>query len=261
MKRVATALVLIPAVVWLVLKGPEWAFSTALAVVGALAFWEFDQLAAKCGTQLGRAGTLVGVAAGLAMMLAPLPGIVAVLIALVGMTLAMRAPDLGRALITGAAFTLGVIYIFGAWRCAIDLRAINPHWLMFAILLSWVGDTAALYAGRAFGKHKLAPRVSPAKTWEGAIASVVAAVAAGAIYAHYLMPTVAIVTAVGFAAVGNIAGQLGDLAESALKRGAAVKDSGSSLPGHGGWLDRIDATLFSVPAVYALLKYLLLASA
>src|SRR5258706_3770980 len=107
MKRVATALVLIPAVVWLVLKGPEWAFSTALAVVGALAFWEFDQLAAKCGTQLGRAGTLVGVAAGLAIMAAPPPGILAVLIALVGMTLAKLAPDLGDRLITRDAIYLG----------------------------------------------------------------------------------------------------------------------------------------------------------
>lgn len=255
MKRVATALVLIPAVVWLVLKGPEWALSTTLAVVGALAFWEFDQITAKCGAQLGRAGLVVGTAAGVAMMLAPLPGIVAVLIVLSGMTLAMRAPDLGKSLISGAAFALGVIYIFGAWRCAIELRVINPHWLMFAVLLSWVGDTAALYVGRAFGRHKLAPRVSPSKTWEGAIASTIGAMVAGLVYAHYLMPQVPIAMVLLVGAVGNIAGQIGDLAESALKRGAGVKDSGSSLPGHGGWLDRIDATLFSVPVVYALLKY------
>jgi phosphatidate cytidylyltransferase len=73
------------------------------------------------------------------------------------------------------------------------------------------------------------------------------------------MPSVPLAIVLGFGAAGNIAGQIGDLAESALKRGAGVKDSGSTLPGHGGWLDRIDATLFSVPAVYALLKYTLLA--
>jgi phosphatidate cytidylyltransferase len=256
MKRIATALVLIPAVTWVVLRGPEWALAATLAIVGAFAFLEYEQLAGQCGAE--RSG-FFGLAAGLALLLAPQPGIVAVVIALGGMLLAIRASDLSRALVSGGAFTLGVIYIFGAWRCALDLHAINPHWLMFAILLSWVGDTAALYVGRAFGRHKLAPRLSPAKTWEGGIASVLAAVAGGAIYAHYLMPSVPLAIVLGFGAAGNIAGQIGDLAESALKRGAGVKDSGSTLPGHGGWLDRIDATLFSVPAVYALLKYTLLA--
>jgi phosphatidate cytidylyltransferase len=118
-----------------------------------------------------------------------------------------------------------------------------------------VGDTAALYAGRAFGKHKLAPRISPGKTWEGSVASVIASVAVGAIYAHYFIPASPLWLALALGAAGNIAGQIGDLAESAMKRGAGVKDSGTSLPGHGGWLDRIDATLFSVPTVYALLLF------
>ena len=172
------------------------------------------------------------------------------------MTLAMRVANLPGAMAAGAVFTLGVVYIFGAFRCAIDLRVIDPNWLMFALLLSWAGDTAALYIGKAFGRHKLAPRVSPAKTWEGAVGSVGGGILAGWIYAHYLIPTAPVGMVIGIAAAGNIAGQIGDLCESAMKRGAGVKDSGNTLPGHGGWLDRIDSTLFSVPVVYAMVLYL-----
>jgi phosphatidate cytidylyltransferase len=154
-------------------------------------------------------------------------------------------------------FALGVVYIFGSFRCAIELRAIDANWMMFALLLSWIGDTAAMYVGKAFGKHALAPQVSPSKTWEGAVASVVGGVAGGFVYAHYLIPAAPAWLVLVLAASGNIAGQLGDLCESAMKRGAGVKDSGSSLPGHGGWLDRIDSSLFSIPVVYALVSVFL----
>jgi phosphatidate cytidylyltransferase len=157
-----------------------------------------------------------------------------------------------------AAFLLGVVYIFGAWRSAMGLREINPHWLMIALLVSWAGDTAALYVGRACGRHKLAPRVSPQKTWEGFAGSVVGGTAAAWAYAHYLIPSAPWWGVLALGAGANIAGQLGDLCESAFKRGAGVKDSGTTLPGHGGWLDRIDSSLFSVPVTYVTLKYLLL---
>jgi len=249
MTRILTALVLIPAFVWLSLFAPGWAFQIAMAAVGLLAFWEFDHIAEANG--IARGG-YAGMIAGLALMLAPRPEIVVVLVALLGMTLAMRVANLPGAMAAGAVFTLGVVYIFGAFRCAIDLRVIDPNWLMFALLLSWAGDTAALYIGKAFGRHKLAPRVSPAKTWEGAVGSVGGGILAGWIYAHYLIPTAPVGMVIGIAAAGNIAGQIGDLCESAMKRGAGVKDSGNTLPGHGGWLDRIDSTLFSVPVVYAM---------
>ena len=151
----------------------------------------------------------------------------------------------------------GVAYIGGAWFCAFKLREIHPAWLLFAFLLCWAGDTAALYIGKNFGKHKLAPVVSPGKTWEGAIASVVGGVLVGVLYLHYFIPALSINTILIIAALGNIAGQIGDLIESAYKRWGGVKDSGSSLPGHGGWLDRIDSSLLSVPAVYGLARLLL----
>ena len=248
MTRILTALVLIPAFVWLALFAPGWAFRVVLAAVGLIAFREFDHIAEENG--IARSG-YAGMIAGLALMFAPRPEIVVVLAGLLGMTLAMRVANLSGAMAAGAAFTLGIVYIFGSFRCAIDLRAIDPNWLMFALLLSWAGDTAALYIGKAFGRHNLAPRVSPAKTWEGAIGSVGGGILAGWVYAHYLIPAAPVGMVIGIAAAGNIAGQIGDLCESAMKRGAGVKDSGNTLPGHGGWLDRIDSTLFSVPVVYA----------
>ena len=253
MKRIATALVLLPAVVWMVLAAPGWAFVAFLAAVALIAFHEFDQIAGMQG--IARAGW-PGMAAGLVLLLSPEPFIVTAVLTLAALTLALRVADLAGMLKSAAAFLLGVLYIFGAMRCAVGLREINPHWLMIALLVSWAGDTAALYVGRAFGRHKFAPRISPGKTWEGCMGSVVGGTLAATVYAHYLIAPAPVAGVLALAAGANIAGQIGDLCESALKRGAGVKDSGSSLPGHGGWLDRIDSTLFSVPVVYAVLKFL-----
>jgi len=255
MKRIATAVVLLPLIIWMVLRAPPLAFDALLVAVGLIAFYEFDQIAAAQG--IVRAG-IPGMAAGIALLFAPEPFLVIILIALLAMSLAMLPQDLAKSLPSAGAFVLGVVYIFGAWRSAIGLREINPHWLMIALLVSWAGDTAALYVGKSIGRHKLAPHVSPNKTWEGAIGSVIAGTAAAGIYAHYLIPPAALWGVLAVGAGANIAGQLGDLCESAFKRGANVKDSGTTLPGHGGWLDRIDSSLFSVPVTYAVLKYLLL---
>jgi phosphatidate cytidylyltransferase len=251
MIRVVTALILIPFIAWVTLASPQWVFFAVLAITGLLAYSEFDNIVASNGIM--RAG-LPGMAAGLVLLAAPNSAVVLVLVTLLGMVLAMRVQNLAAALPAAGSFSLGIIYVFGAWRCAADLRAVNAHWLLFAMLLSWSGDTAAFYVGRSFGKHKMAPSVSPAKSWEGSAGSVAGAMLAGGIYAHYLIPEAPLAQALVLAAAGNIAGQLGDLCESALKRGAGVKDSGTLLPGHGGWLDRIDSSLFSVPVVYALIE-------
>ena len=168
----------------------------------------------------------------------------------------LRSRDLAEALPYAGALLLGVVYTYGALRCAVDLRAINPYWALFALSLNWVGDIAALYVGKALGRHKLAPRISPAKTWEGAIGSVLASVGYAAVYFPKLLPAVPLPEALAIAAVANIAGQFGDLAESSFKRGAGVKDSGNLLPGHGGWLDRVDSSLFALPVVYFLVSNL-----
>jgi phosphatidate cytidylyltransferase len=254
MKRIATAIILIPVFVYLILYARQEFFLAAVVIVAALLFHEFSALVAL--HNIPPPG-IFGYAAGLALLALPQWGVpFLVIIALLAMSLALRSRDLSEALPYAGALLLGVLYTFGAMRCAIDLRAINPAWMLFALSLNWVGDTAALYAGRSFGKHKLAPHVSPNKSWEGAIASVIASIVYAAIYFPKLLPDVPLLEALAIAAAGNVAGQIGDLAESALKRGAHVKDSGSSLPGHGGWLDRVDSGLFAIPVIYFLVANL-----
>jgi len=124
----------------------------------------------------------------------------------------------------------------------------GPLLLLFALVITWVGDSAAYFAGRSIGKHTLAPHLSPKKTWEGTLASFLGSLVVGLAFARFMaMPLPHLL---GMAAVGNIAGQVGDLLESAYKRSAGIKDSGSILPGHGGVLDRIDALILAIPVVW-----------
>jgi phosphatidate cytidylyltransferase len=114
----------------------------------------------------------------------------------------------------------------------------------------WVGDSAAYYGGRIFGRHTLAPRISPKKTVEGAVAGLAGSVAAGVFLERWLISNERVLSMALICLVAAIAGQIGDLAESALKRSAGVKDSSSLLPGHGGMLDRLDSLLFAAPVFY-----------
>jgi phosphatidate cytidylyltransferase len=248
MKRVLTALLLIPFFCYIVLWAPHWAFLVIVAAVAVLCFREYSELAALHG--IAKPG-LFGYAAGLLVLLLPgKDGAFFVLIAIAAMALALRSREMADALPDAAAVLLGVAYVFGSLRCGVELRSVNPYWLFFALSLNWAGDIAALYVGRAFGRHKLAPEVSPGKSWEGAIGSTVASVIYGAVYFRWLLPATPLAEALGLTVIANIAGQLGDLCESAIKRGAGVKDSGNLLPGHGGWLDRVDSSLFALPVVY-----------
>jgi phosphatidate cytidylyltransferase len=173
---------------------------------------------------------------------------------LIALCLPLFSADMERSFIKAAALVLGVAYIFGAWRTGILLRGISRHWLLFGLMINWVGDTGAYYIGKNFGRHKLMPRVSPGKSWEGAIASVLSSVLFGIIYLPLAIRGTPLWIAAVFAVVANVAGQVGDLAESAIKRSAGVKDSGAMLPGHGGLLDRLDSTMFALPVLYALLQ-------
>jgi phosphatidate cytidylyltransferase len=252
MKRLLTAVALIPIILYVVLAAHSWVFLGVVIAVALLCYREYNGIAAAYG--FGAPGPL-GYGFGLVLLGASGNGAWGALlgVALTAFLFAMRDPDLSKGLPRASLLITGVIYIFGCWKCAVILHEINPHWLMFALLLNWVGDAGAYYIGRALGKHKLAPRVSPNKTWEGAIASVVFAVLLAGAYIVYFAH-VSIPLAIAVTAAANIAGQLGDLAESAMKRGAGVKDSGNSLPGHGGWLDRVDSTLFAMPVIWAFLK-------
>src|SRR5450755_2706882 len=248
MKRVLTALLLIPTFCYLILWAPLAAFLAAVAVVAILCFREYADLVSL--HHIEKPGVF-GYVAGLLVLF--LPGkdfAFLVLVAILAMALALRSRELGQSLPAAATLLLGVVYVFGSLRCGVDLHGISQYWLFFALSLNWVGDIAALYVGRLIGRHKMAPRVSPGKSWEGAAASVTASVVYGALYFPRLLPSVPLLEGLGLTALANIAGQFGDLCESGLKRGAGVKDSGTLLPGHGGWLDRVDSSLFALPVIY-----------
>jgi phosphatidate cytidylyltransferase len=248
MKRVLTALLLAPPIVYLVLAGHPLLLLVVTAAVAVLTYYEFTSIAAAHG--LNSAGPL-GYAAGL--LLLALPGIHAGAIAgfaILALVKALGTAELARVLPQAAGFTLGVAYVFGPWRCGLALHAINPHWLMYALAITWLGDMAAYVVGSMAGRHKMAPRISPAKSWEGAAASMAMSLLFGVLYLQRVISSVPLLEVIGLTVVASAAGQLGDLCESAIKRGAGVKDSGSLLPGHGGWLDRVDASLFTMPVVY-----------
>ncbi len=248
MKRLLTAAVLIPFILYVVYLGQTWLLFGVTALVALICFSEYSGLAAGYGvTKPGP----VGYAAGLLILaMKPEDGyLILTLVAVIALSLVLRLEDLHQALPHAAFLLFGIVYIFGAWKFAILLRAASPHWLAFALILNWVGDGFAYYIGKSFGRHRLATRISPNKTWEGSIASLAGSMLFGVLYLNRTL-SVPMFEGALLTAAANIAGQAGDLAESALKRGANVKDSSSLLPGHGGLLDRVDSTLFALPVVY-----------
>lgn len=252
MKRVLTALILIPFILWVVLFGPYLAFLAVLATIAVLCYYEYSGIVSAYGIE--HPGP-VGYGAGLLMLVTPQADVTLItLLAMLAMALTLRLDDLARSLPQAAALVFGLAYVFGSWRTAAGLRAVSSYWLFFALTINWVGDTAAYYVGRAIGRHKLARRISPGKSWEGAAASVAGTMLYAYFYLTRLLPEFPLPQGLAIAAAGNIAGQIGDLAESALKRGAGLKDSGSMLPGHGGWLDRVDSSLFAIPVIYFLVS-------
>ena len=158
------------------------------------------------------------------------------------------------------AFTLfGVLYVAGLGGYSLLIRNFGDgeRLIFFLLLIVWLGDIAAYYGGKDFGKKPLAPVVSPNKTMEGAIAGLVGSLAAGAIAGYWFLGHIAMAHCLLVALICGTIGQFGDLAESLLKRHAGIKNSGNVLPGHGGILDRIDSLLFAGPMFYCYFKLVL----
>lgn len=255
MTRVITAIGLITVALYLIFWAPSWLFLVAAVLMGLGCYWEYSGLVA--GHRIQRPG-IFGILAGLLLLFDSaytVPGLS--LLVIIALATALRYADLRDVLPQVACAFLGALYTFAPWHFATVLRSVSIHWLLFALALNWAGDSVAYYAGKSFGKHRLAPVVSPKKSWEGAIGSVVGSVVFGCLYMGHFMPAAALWKIAVIAIAANIAGQFGDLAESAMKRGAGVKDSGSILPGHGGLLDRVDSSLFALPVVYILLTILI----
>ena len=298
MKRVLTAALLIPLVLFAVFKAPLWLFALLIALVALLTTHEYLAMIVAYGMEpLPRTtyAMVVLVVGGVFISNDPtLLGyftwstwlfrcwtVLLLLSMAFGIPVVFRR-DLRMALPASAASAFAVVYIAAPLSLLIVMRhdEIQNFLVIFVLLATWAGDTGAYYAGRAFGRHKLAPVVSPNKTWEGSIASVLATILAAFVLFHFhaqisswfggpktadlLSPSkswqghsatisstmVPWLQLVLLGIITNVAAQFGDLFESAIKRGAQVKDSGSLLPGHGGMLDRIDALLFAIPAVW-----------
>jgi phosphatidate cytidylyltransferase len=293
-KRVLTAIVLIPLVIVVLFRAPLWLFTLLVMAVAVLASREYLDIARANGLvpfrrlsylfvvcvflvafsvaemtasnyDLALSLTVTSFGAGALLLVIASPFILLVT--------GMQREPLSRSLPDAAASFLLIPYVAVALASIVLVRSYTNGalFLLFTMLLVWTGDTAAYYVGRAFGKTKLAPRVSPGKTWEGTIASTVGAVIVALVLFRYLRPIdlglarihllppstalyayapperPPVLSVVAFAVCVNVAAQLGDLVESMLKRGGGVKDSGTLLPGHGGVLDRIDALLFAMP--------------
>ncbi len=260
MKRALTALVLVPVAIYAVMFAPSQVFLAVDAIFAVLCFREYARITDTWA--------MPGYVAGILILIAPLnqAALILFLTALAALCLTLSAADFAKGAAQSAALVMGVAYIFGSWKTAILLHEVDGpayeglaagrYWLMFALVVNWIGDTGAYYVGRSIGRHKLAPHVSPGKSWEGAIASAATGIIFGAIFLPLTITNMPVWIAGLIAVIANAAGQVGDLAESALKRGAGVKDSGTLLPGHGGMLDRLDSSLFSMPVVYTLVMAL-----
>jgi phosphatidate cytidylyltransferase len=251
MSRVLTAAIAIPIVVLLTWFAPPWLFALAVGAVAALGVEEFFSLAEKQGIGRPRRWFLVPAGAVSVSFLWGYSWVVSAIViaAMLLMTSAVFAGSLQHAL-GRVGIGLGSLVYCPLTLGFMILMPRDHILLLFAII--WIGDTAAYYGGRALGRHLLAPVVSPKKTVEGAIAGLIGSLIAGAAGGRWFLHE-PLTMLLGTSAATAIAGQLGDLAESVLKRSAGVKDSSSIIPGHGGILDRLDSLFFAIPIFYWLL--------
>ena len=274
LKRIATAVVLIPIVLVLILRAPVSVLAVVAGVVALVTILEFLKLTESYSVQPLRILTLIF--AGIFFLFLALNvgnekpllstavfvyclGFAAAIAPFIFLTRAMRNEDLSRGYPAAAASVFAFTYIALPMGMLVQLRQ------------QWAGDIFAYFVGKSIGRHLMAPRISPKKTWEGAAASLVASVAVGWLLFHYALPLSSALLRAGLiekrdgifgleqpatepivllTIVINVAAQLGDLVESLIKRGAGVKDSGAILPGHGGMLDRVDALLFAAPVLW-----------
>ncbi|HEY1940037.1 MAG TPA: phosphatidate cytidylyltransferase [Candidatus Angelobacter sp.] len=301
MKRVLTAAALIPVVLLIVFKAPLWLFALMVAAIIALALHEYLGIIEAAGLKPFRRSTYVAGVLPIILSLAyamwhaastgphnlayPLDRVMfwvaaGFLVAgplVFGIPLVLRK-DIRQGISSVASSFFSVVYISVSLSLLISLREdpFKDLLVIFILFSVWAGDIAAYYVGKNFGRHKLSPIVSPNKSWEGAIASIIASIFVAWLVFHFqeqissffwrdpnhlpfygilankvgIRATVSRPHVIVLGVITNIAAQFGDLFESALKRGAGVKDSGTLLPGHGGLLDRIDALLFAIPVVW-----------
>ncbi len=288
LKRILTAVLLIPIVLLLVLRAPVPVVALVSALVALLAVQELLKISEAykirplhwptyifvglfflfLALNLGHATPLLSTSlfAGSGLF-------VAAIAPFVFLVIGMRRADLSTGFPAAMTSAFAFAYIALPLGCLVQIReqASGTFLVLYLLLLVWAGDIFAYFVGRSLGRHLMSPRVSPKKTWEGALASMIASVGVGMLLYNYALPiSTALLNArliekkdglfalektplwpiILLSAAINVAAQLGDLVESLIKRGAGIKDSGTLLPGHGGMLDRIDALLFAAPLLW-----------
>lgn len=268
MKRILTAVVVLPFLIASILIQSLWWVFVLLAVAAmVLGLWEFYLLAKRLQLKPDPAAGYIAGAALVTIALYNDPAAILldqfVIIALtIGTLIAatVRGAPFDKMLASIGATILGVLYVAFLGSHLISIRTgfdptLSRHLLSFFFLVLMGADTGAYYIGRAFGKRKLAPSISPGKTWEGAVGGLLAALAMAALSHFWFFRELPLKYILPLAAVMTIVGIFGDLAESALKRGAGAKDAANILPGHGGMLDRLDSLLFNAPLIYYFARF------
>ena len=279
--RIATAAVLIPIVVALVWWAPFALLGALACVIAVLALFELFDLGDKIGLRAFKKWTYFSAALvfysqyseGLVQIRSFSEGVSVVRNAAAGVLsldatllifvfgcvvlgLATRRPLL-EVLPAIAISSVGIFFVALPFSYIVrvnEIERVGKQLVLFTLVLIWAGDMLAYFVGKSVGRLKMAPALSPKKTWEGSIANVIASTLVAIAFARWMQ--IDTLTLIDIAVAANIAGQAGDLIESAYKRGASVKDSGALLPGHGGMLDRIDSLILAAPVVWILYQWL-----
>jgi phosphatidate cytidylyltransferase len=263
LKRIITAIVVLPGILFLILQKDKLGFSIAIAVVSIIALYEYLEIAALiCSGVISRkikilsyfvcAGIIVGV------LFESMPGILACLgfnLLFLGFIVMMDFSKDDYIFDVIAKQVFGIIYIpFSLSLLILIYNFENGHlYVIWFLIVVFANDTGAYYAGSNFGKRHLAPNISPKKTYMGAFGGVISSVFVGFVFYYLFFHNLEkALMAIPCSVLISVAGQVGDLFASALKRAAGIKDSGRILPGHGGMLDRIDGLIFSIPVLYIL---------
>jgi phosphatidate cytidylyltransferase len=253
-RRILSTMILLPALVWLVAYAGGWAFTALTVLVAGLGLWEFVRLFDRAGLAMFPIVTLVGgMAVTASFAVTDLTPVALTLVLLGALAAGLRRP-VGRAPAWEpvAITMLGVCYVGWLLGHAIWLRAhaAGVDWILLLLWVTWIGETMAYLIGSTMGRRKLAAVVSPKKTVEGAVAQLVSSPVAALAVGYWLMPWMSGREAVGVGLLLGVAGQVGDLVESLLKRSVGTKDTGDIIPGHGGILDRVDGLLFNTPVLF-----------
>ncbi len=255
MKRVISGAIAIPIVLGVVLYGSPLLFFCFATAIVLVACYEYFSMISNMGVE---GFPIEGGVLSFLLLLGFYLGakffmIFGVLLPVVLFTTwFFREKNITMALDPIAYTLLGIFYTAGLGGYFLLIRGLEGgnHIIIFLLLLIWAGDVAAYYGGRNFGKHKLLPLVSPNKTMEGAIANILGTLLAAGLASITFFEEFSLTHCLIVAFICGIIGQFGDLSESLIKRNCQVKDSGSLIPGHGGFLDRIDSLLFAGPAFY-----------